>query len=94
MNPTGIVRRIDELGRIVIPREIRRTLGIEENAPLELFIDKEGHAVMFKKYMTDEGTEASKILEDLENGVEGMPTEEVNALKALLNHYYTLRGEA
>ena len=42
MKATGIVRRIDELGRIVIPKEIRRTLRIRETDPMEIFTDKEG----------------------------------------------------
>ena len=46
MKETGIVRRIDDLGRIVIPREIRRTLGIKEGDPLEIFTDKEGEIIL------------------------------------------------
>lgn len=49
MKATGIVRRIDDLGRIVIPKEIRRTLRIKEGDPLELFTTKDGE-VVFKKY--------------------------------------------
>ena len=49
MKATGIVRRIDDLGRIVIPKEIRRTLRIREGDPLENFTDSEG-GVIFKKY--------------------------------------------
>ena len=49
MKATGIVRRIDELGRIVIPKEIRRTLRIREGAPLEIFTDREGEIIL-KKY--------------------------------------------
>jgi len=49
MKATGIVRRIDDLGRVVIPKEIRRTLRIREGDPLEIFTDKEG-GVIFKKY--------------------------------------------
>ena len=46
---TGIVRRIDELGRVVIPKEIRRTLRIREGDPLEIFTDREGEVIL-KKY--------------------------------------------
>jgi len=46
---TGIVRRIDELGRVVIPKEIRRTLRIRESDPLEIFTDREGEIIL-KKY--------------------------------------------
>ena len=49
MKATGIVRRIDDLGRIVIPKEIRRTLRIKEGDPLEIFTDRQGE-VIFKKY--------------------------------------------
>lgn len=49
MKATGIVRRIDELGRIVIPKEIRRTLRIREGDPLEIFTDREGEVIL-KKY--------------------------------------------
>ncbi|MBE6871188.1 MAG: stage V sporulation protein T [Ruminococcaceae bacterium] len=49
MKATGIVRRIDDLGRVVIPKEIRRTLRIREGDPLEIFTDREGE-VIFKKY--------------------------------------------
>ncbi len=49
MKATGIVRRIDDLGRVVIPKEIRRTMRIREGEPLEIFTDKDGE-VIFKKY--------------------------------------------
>ena len=49
MITTGIVRRVDDLGRIVIPREIRRIMKIHEGDPLEIFIDDDG-SVTFKKY--------------------------------------------
>ena len=49
MKATGIVRRIDDLGRVVIPKEIRRTMRIREGDPLEIFTDRDGE-VIFKKY--------------------------------------------
>ena len=49
MKATGIVRRIDDLGRVVIPKEIRRTMRIREGDPLEIYTDREG-GVIFKKY--------------------------------------------
>ena len=49
MKATGVVRRIDDLGRVVIPKEIRRTLRIKEGGPLEIFTDKEGEVIL-KKY--------------------------------------------
>ncbi|MFW6409783.1 MAG: stage V sporulation protein T [Halanaerobiales bacterium] len=49
MKATGIVRRIDDLGRVVIPKEIRRTMRIREGEPLEIFVDREGEVIL-KKY--------------------------------------------
>ena len=48
MKPTGIVRKLDELGRVVIPIELRRTLGIGEKDPVEIYVD--GERVILKKY--------------------------------------------
>jgi AbrB family looped-hinge helix DNA binding protein len=62
MKATGIVRRIDDLGRVVIPKEIRRTMRIREGDPLEIYTSREGE-VIFKKYSLLGGVEefASQI---------------------------------
>jgi AbrB family transcriptional regulator (stage V sporulation protein T) len=67
LKATGIVRRIDELGRVVIPKEIRRTLRIREGDPLEIFTDREG-GVILKKYspigeLTDFSKEYAEALQ-------------------------------
>ena len=49
MKATGIVRKVDELGRVVLPVEIRRTLGIAERDPVEIYLD--GDAIILKKYL-------------------------------------------
>ena len=59
MKATGIVRRIDDLGRVVIPKEIRRTMRIREGDPLEIFTNREGE-VIFKKYSAMESV-AQKV---------------------------------
>ena len=66
MKATGIVRRIDDLGRVVIPKEIRRTLRIREGDPLEIFTEKDGE-VIFKKYspMGDLTQYAAQICESI-----------------------------
>ena len=46
---TGLIRKIDDLGRVVIPKEIRRTLRIREGDPLEIYTDREGEVIL-KKY--------------------------------------------
>lgn len=50
MKATGIVRRIDDLGRVVIPKEIRREMRIKEGDPLEIFVDKNEGLVCFQRY--------------------------------------------
>ena len=66
MNATGIVRRIDDLGRVVIPKEIRRTLRIREGDPLEIYTEKDG-GVIFRKYspMGDLQDFAAQICESI-----------------------------
>ena len=66
MKATGIVRRIDDLGRVVIPKEIRRTLRIREGDPLEIFTDREGEIIL-KKYspIGELGTFAKEYTESL-----------------------------
>ena len=51
MKSTGIVRRVDELGRVVLPIELRRSLDIEEKDALEIYVD--GNSVILKKYEPD-----------------------------------------
>lgn len=61
---TGIVRRIDDLGRVVIPKEIRRNMGIKEGEPLEIYVDHETNSVVFKKHTEGSFAEAfSNLIE-------------------------------
>lgn len=64
MKATGIVRRIDDLGRVVIPREIRRTMGIREGDPLEIYTGQRGE-VIFKKYTPCTERECGAIFKGL-----------------------------
>ena len=66
MKATGIVRRIDDLGRVVIPKEIRRTLRIREGDPLEIFTDRDGEVIL-KKYspISELGSFAQEYAETL-----------------------------
>ncbi|QNP18334.1 AbrB/MazE/SpoVT family DNA-binding domain-containing protein (plasmid) [Bacillus pumilus] len=52
MKNTGIVRKVDQLGRVVLPKELRNTLNIKETDPLEIFV--EGESVIFQKYKREE----------------------------------------
>ena len=62
MKATGIIRRIDDLGRVVIPKEIRRNCNIREGEPLEIFLQDGG--VVFKKYNPDYRKELTNTLQD------------------------------
>lgn len=59
MKATGIVRRVDDLGRIIIPKEIRRTICIKEGDPIELYLDEEG-GIVLKPYVLD----VARVLEN------------------------------
>lgn len=71
MKATGIVRRIDDLGRVVIPKEIRRTLNIQEGDPLEVFVGENG-SVVFQKYETPTEDKAAFAQKWLENNALSM----------------------
>jgi AbrB family transcriptional regulator (stage V sporulation protein T) len=73
MKATGIVRRIDDLGRVVIPKEIRRTMRIREGDPLEIYTDRDG-GVIFKKYsqLGDIADFAAQLCDTISR-VAGMP---------------------
>lgn len=73
MKATGIVRRIDDLGRVVIPKEIRRTLRIKEGDPLEIYTDRDGQ-VIFKKYspIGELGTFAAELADAMNKSTGSM----------------------
>jgi AbrB family looped-hinge helix DNA binding protein len=64
MRATGIVRRIDDLGRVVIPREIRRSMGIKEGEPLEIYLEND--AVIFRRYCYNLTAEVARVAELVE----------------------------
>lgn len=90
MKATGVVRRVDDLGRIVIPKEIRKSLRIQDGDPLEIFTDDNG-GVIFRKYDYTENIEDSvqrlweAVLEtqDLKNS--RALIEKITEMKSLLN---------
>lgn len=68
MNATGIIRRVDDLGRIVLPKEVRRKVGISEGTPMEIFTSDEG--IVLKKY--DSENVLSDIAQNLMEATEDM----------------------
>lgn len=65
MKATGIVRRIDDLGRVVIPKEIRRSMGISEGDPVELYVDTESNGIVFVPYHSEVSSKLKGIAENL-----------------------------
>lgn len=64
MRATGIVRRVDDLGRVVIPKEIRRSMGIKEGEPLEIYLEND--AVIFRRYSYNLVHEIERVAELIE----------------------------
>ena len=64
MKVTGIVRRVDDLGRVVIPKEIRRSMGIREGEPMEIYLEND--AVMFRRYSYNLIAEVARVAELVE----------------------------
>lgn len=69
MKSTGIIRRVDDLGRIVIPKEVRRQLKIREGDPMELYMDE--NTVIFKRYDPSQSVKAT--LATLKNAIRDEP---------------------
>ncbi|WP_395546856.1 AbrB/MazE/SpoVT family DNA-binding domain-containing protein [Lacrimispora sp. HJ1] len=66
MKPTGIIRRLDDLGRIILPKEIRRKVGIREGTPMEIFVTTDG--VLLKKYYPE--SELYDVVRNLSDAVD------------------------
>lgn len=81
MKATGIVRRIDDLGRIVIPKEIRKTMHVREGDPLELYVCENG--IMFRKYKQDIADDLLRLANDVD-ALDDFPEENKDAARLLL----------
>ena len=87
MRATGIVRRVDDLGRIVIPKEIRRTLGIREGEPLEIYLEND--AVIFRRYSFRLSEEVKRLGELVEANYNGSPAN-LEKLSGILDAIYDI----
>ena len=87
MRATGIVRRVDDLGRIVIPREIRRTLGIREGEPLEIYLEND--AVIFRRYSFRLSEEVKRLGELVEANYNGSSAN-LEKLSGILDAIYDM----
>ena len=82
MKATGIVRRIDDLGRVVIPRDIRRTMGIRDGEPLEIYTEG-NDTVCFRKYSINLSDKIDHLMGDIEDHMDDH--EKMAQIKTLLN---------
>lgn len=87
MRATGIVRRVDDLGRIVIPKEIRRTLGIREGEPLEIYLEND--AVIFRRYSFRLSEEVKRLGELVEANYNGSSAN-LEKLSGILDAIYDM----
>lgn len=82
MRATGIVRRVDDLGRIVIPMEIRRTTGIREGDPLEIYVDKKTKSIIFQRY--SKHNEVAEQIDDIMQENDTLPKEVITLLSTTI----------
>ena len=93
MKATGIVRRMDDLGRVVIPKEIRRTMGLREGDPLELYVSEEGELVL-RSYHSEASDKLRAIAENISTmGYTPAHWNIANELKELAKKLEKLEGE-
>lgn len=93
MKATGIIRRMDDLGRVVIPKEVRRSMGIKENDPLEIYISAEG-GVVFVPYRPDTINDLAALKERvLHEAREVRSTEEQAVIKFAFEAIEKIMGE-
>ena len=92
MRATGIIRRVDDLGRVVIPKEVRRTLGIREGEPLEIYTE-DRDTVCFRKYETNLCGEVDHLRDQIETYCD-LPRETQARIEILLGEVRELvKGE-
>ena len=93
MKATGIIRRVDDLGRVVIPKDIRRTVGIREGEPLEISIEGEGTAC-FRKHKNKLRRATEPLRDQIENGCDDLTYGTLMRIDALLEEVQELvKGE-
>lgn len=93
MKATGIVRRIDDLGRVVIPKEYRRVINVREGDPLELFLTEDG--VLFKKYNLSESINDSieRLIDNIKDAYLDIDTEKSKEVIGLLKAVMSILGD-
>ena len=90
MKATGIIRRVDDLGRILLPKEVRRKAGIAEGTPMEIFTTADG--IVLKKYNTEEEllNTVSVLIKAVYNSVDYLEEEKAYAIRQHITEIRTL----
>ena len=78
---SGIVRRVDDLGRIVIPREIRRAFGLHENDALEIYVDNENDQIILRKRASSLKGKVDSIYNEMSENFYNYPLDQVEKIK-------------
>lgn len=92
MRTTGIVRRIDDLGRIAIPKEIRRRIGVHEGDPLEIYVEGKD-TVCFRKYNNNLSNEIASLRDQVETSLDLSPEAQERILILLDDMCDLINGE-
>lgn len=92
MRTTGIVRRIDDLGRIAIPKEIRRRIGVHEGDPLEIYVEGKD-TVCFRKYNNNLSNEIASLRDQVETSLDLSPEAQERILILLDDVCDLINGE-
>lgn len=91
MKATGMIRRVDDLGRIVIPKDLRRTLGIIDGTPMEIFVD--GSQVILKKYDANMWKTLSTLEEQVDDMSMEMAPEQIREIRNGIRHIRSVLKE-
>jgi AbrB family looped-hinge helix DNA binding protein len=78
---SGIVRRVDDLGRIVIPKEIRRAFGLHENDALEIYVDNENEQIILRKRASSLKGKVDSIYNEMSENFYNYPLDQVEKIK-------------
>ena len=90
MKATGIVRRVDDLGRVVIPKEIRRSMGIKENSPLEIYVSADSEQIILQRYEPLISNRVKALQEDVSYWCYDYSAEQQNQIREVNQAFKTI----
>lgn len=90
MKATGLVRRLDDLGRIVIPKEIRRSMGIGENSPLEIYVGSDPDQIILQRYEPSVSQKVKNLRNDVSYWFYNYSAEQQSQIKKVNQAFDTI----